>query len=872
MRSLPTSRIAAIVERLNPLLHIDPVLRLPPEITAQIFFYLDSQSLLTASTLSRSWRARALDSQLWRYLFAAEGWNANINQVWHFEDAQREREAEKQRERKSRARPADAVSDAESKSPKKRARESGGFISDDQDTHMVSADSNNEFPATQWSEQHGMVEADDDERMEDVINYDETSNSRLPLSSLSQTTATEPTLDPPVKPSLLLTEFEKSPRINWQYLFKQKRRLEGNWQSGRFTNFQLPHPSHPYEAHAECIYTIQYSGKHLVSGSRDKTLRRWNLDTQRLALPPLRGHEASVLCLQFDASPRQDVIISGGSDCHIIIWQFSTGKLLRKVEKAHSESVLNLRFNNKYLITCSKDKTIKVWNRESLLPTDDAYPKRIHNSASARYPQHIINVSGLDDIHRMDFKPLMEYSLLMTLHGHTAAVNAIQILDDQIVSASGDRHIKVWDVKTGTCQKTITGHQKGIACVQFDGRRIVSGSSDETVRIFDASSGAEVACLRGHAELVRTVQPCFGDIPGNRAEEEAEAREIDRRFLASTNGGTQTQNLTSEQWRNRNAGSRDVADIFAYGAKLPPGGGGSRWARIVSGSYDETIIIWKRDSKGKWIPAHQLNQWEAIMRAGGQPRFMPAQNVPQTGNRRPGQGNRAQRQANVQAVQQQHAVVHQAGATPPTAAQIPHPALNNVSTGRSRTASPVESTGSLAANVSSSSSTVSASSSRQAQQTPTSNPTPSQSNPQPIPHQGRTTTANTPFASSSATVTHPSTHVQQTQQIPLALARHLAQVHQLDNTQVQSATNQNAAATAATVQQAHHRPAGHHHHHHNHRGERHATSPANARVYKLQFDSRRIICCSQDPTIVGWDFANGDREIEIASEFFGEEG
>jgi F-box and WD-40 domain protein 1/11 len=43
-------------------------------------------------------------------------------------------------------------------------------------------------------------------------------------------------------------------------------------------------------------------------------------------------------------------------------------------------------------------------------------------------------------------------------------------------------------------------------------------------------------------------------------------------------------------------------------------------------------------------------------------------------------------------------------------------------------------------------------------------------------------------------------------------------------------------------------------------------------VYKLQFDSRRIICCSQDPTIVGWDFANGDREIEIASEFFGEEG
>jgi len=46
----------------------------------------------------------------------------------------------------------------------------------------------------------------------------------------------------------------------------------------------------------------------------------------------------------------------------------------------------------------------------------------------------------------------------------------------------------------------------------------------------------------------------------------------------------------------------------------------------------------------------------------------------------------------------------------------------------------------------------------------------------------------------------------------------------------------------------------------------------NSRVFKLQFDARRIICCSQDPTIVGWDFANGDAEIEEASRFFGEEG
>lgn len=41
-----------------------------------------------------------------------------------------------------------------------------------------------------------------------------------------------------------------------------------------------------------------------------------------------------------------------------------------------------------------------------------------------------------------------------------------------------------------------------------------------------------------------------------------------------------------------------------------------------------------------------------------------------------------------------------------------------------------------------------------------------------------------------------------------------------------------------------------------------------ARVFKLQFDARKIVCCSQAPVIVGWDFCNGDKELEGASRFF----
>lgn len=47
-----------------------------------------------------------------------------------------------------------------------------------------------------------------------------------------------------------------------------------------------------------------------------------------------------------------------------------------------------------------------------------------------------------------------------------------------------------------------------------------------------------------------------------------------------------------------------------------------------------------------------------------------------------------------------------------------------------------------------------------------------------------------------------------------------------------------------------------------------AQENAPARVFKLQFDARKIVCCTQAPVIVGWDFCNGDAELEEAARFF----
>ncbi|KAF2471820.1 WD40 repeat-like protein [Lindgomyces ingoldianus] len=837
LRSLRTSSIAAIVEKLNPLLHLDPVIHLPPEITFQIFSYLTPQTLLRASTLSRTWRTRVMDSPLWKVLFRLEGWNSNFPQVRAFEERQKMRRSET-KERKTRARGAEEM-DYEKPTTKKRLRERtifGDGTSSDSGIHNrlepLSLDGSRDILPS-WGEQHGVVEVDDsptikvEDKMEGIAYHDSSSTTTPTAASFrrmrkginqNDEPAISPTapspMDPPIRPSLLLPS-SPEPRINWQYLYKQKRRLEDNWDAGRFSNFQLPHPSHPTEAHTECVYTIQYSGKYLVSGSRDKSVRIWNLDTLRLIHPPLMGHTASVLCLQFDERPDQDIVISAGSDCRVILWRFSTGEMIKEIKDAHSESVLNLRFDDRYLVTCSKDKTIKVWNRKEIWPTNDAYPSSTTKS-SAKFPAYIINMAHHVENQHLHFKPLEPYTLLMTLEGHGAAVNAIQILEGQIVSASGDRSVKVWDVRTGACQRTFSGHSKGIACVQFDGRRIVSGSSDETVRIFDRATGAEVACLQGHANLVRTVQAQFGDLPGNEEELEAEARAVDHSFFEAQRKGLITQEMSRAQRRARNAGSRDPKALFAYGAKLPPGGGGSKWARIVSGSYDETVIIWKKGPDGAWVKSKILYQNEAVRAAGGRPRRAVAPNRPNTVNQNQHQqqnaGNPSAQNAppNFQALAQQAQAQAQAAQSLAQQAQALHAA--------SQTMQQVN------------------------QPPPTATVT-----------VNTTTTLNVATtANQMATTNGPATGGAYQQQQPQQQA-------------------QAPAPAPAPNAGPHHHHHGTHHHHHPFAGPLN-TQGTNSRVFKLQFDARRIICCSQDPTIVGWDFANGDKEIILASQFFGESG
>lgn len=901
LSNLPTSAISEIVERQSPRLYIDFIRKLPPEICLRILSYLDPATLIKVIQTCRAWCDLALDSKLWERLYYLEGWHAIQTEI-------------ESSEAKVNVGLNDSIShlhriqNAEGQTSKIRAiihdtdDRDADVAMTDHDRSLDRSDSNGSWslfgsPNSSFTRSRMLSMSDLDSDGPSLRRADTELSQEQRVRRRDPHIPTERSLPPILPPqdpralrrsTLWMWDANRSRyRINWKYLYDMRRRLESNWELGKFSTFQFPHPLHPEEGHSECIYSLQFDSNFLVSGSRDNTMRIWNIHTRRLIRPPLAEHSGSVLCLQFDADPQEDLLVSGSSDSDVIIWKFSTGEVIQKLRSAHTESVLNVRFDKRILVTSSKDKTIKIFNRHPLRHGDMGYNETLVNPVGINVRRY-----GYEPDLALELPVIPPFTAIAKLEGHGAAVNAIQVRDEKVISVSGDRQIKVWDWPKQFCVRTIPAHDKGIACVEFDGRRIVSGSSDHKVYIFDAVTGVNVADLRGHTALVRTVQAGFGDLPYSKIEDELEARRADAERVR--NGVVDLGERASRPSRRRAAhGGPRPHETMSYGAKLPEGGGGGRlYGRIVSGSYDHSIIVWRRDKEGGWVPAHHLRQEEAA--AAAQRQAVSSLQAPSMAL---GELDQAPSYAPIR-----HLVPQ-----PPTAAgyqlssmsQVATLPLPNVHDAQPYLASSVYTAlidqvvpagpvaleraltnypGILAYN-----NYLQAIIQREASgpvrerlievvtealfsATNTqwlNNPNGSSQGSR----MGQSFTGNAPTSSVVALASSSSA----------ASSAQPPQPSPTETPQPQPAQT----VTATPAMQPHH-PATQAHDN-GHAPEQAAAMPAATmlagplvnvventpqRIFKLQFDARKIICCSQSPIIVGWDFCNGDPELEEASRFF----
>ncbi|KAG2176980.1 hypothetical protein INT43_007634 [Umbelopsis isabellina] len=474
--TVPTSGVLAVVERLTPLLHKDLLALLPYEVSLHILSFTDINTLTSACQVSRQWRKLSQDQLLWRKLYFIKGWSVDQMAIKRYIGGETAIVCESSQE---------DVKDMESidsESTSSKALTAVPLARTTAPLYNPSAVPT--MPGTpQASRLHSLRRPGElltrlRHRRSSPLTPSLPGRVRHSGSSSSLTARLQPddpsssmdedmdemdaSSDQTVDSEELVHEIHRHPitgarMINWKHLYQQRYLLEQRWSTGNYKLREISSGASRQDAHTAGIYCIQFDDQKIVSGSRDHTIKIWDIGTGA-CIRTLWQHTQSVLCLQYD----DRYIISGSSDNTIKQWDINTGELIRSLN-GHTESVLNLRFNEKYIVSCSKDRTVRVWD---------------------------VNTGAL----------------VRRLIGHRAAVNACQFNDNLVVSASGDRTIKLWDIETGECLRTFDSHSRGIACVQFDGHIIVSGSSDQTIKVWDAASGECLQTLTGHSSLVRTVQ------------------------------------------------------------------------------------------------------------------------------------------------------------------------------------------------------------------------------------------------------------------------------------------------------------------------------------------------------------------------------
>lgn len=98
----------------------------------------------------------------------------------------------------------------------------------------------------------------------------------------------------------------------------------------------------------------------LASGSRDKTIRLWDV-LKGTCLAVFKGHDNWVRMLVFSGSGKY--LYSVSDDKSIRLWELATGGCSKKVLEAHAHFILCLGVNPRFpmLATGSVDKSVKVW-------------------------------------------------------------------------------------------------------------------------------------------------------------------------------------------------------------------------------------------------------------------------------------------------------------------------------------------------------------------------------------------------------------------------------------------------------------------------------------------------------------------------------
>ncbi|CAB3988481.1 Kinesin KIF21A [Paramuricea clavata] len=143
--------------------------------------------------------------------------------------------------------------------------------------------------------------------------------------------------------------------------------------SGTLSGIQTPIQTFE-PPHYDGVQSLALQGNNLFSGSRDNSIKKWNLSTQQVQQNLISAHKDWVCSLDFLCS--HNVLLSGCRGGVLKLWEPETCQEIGEI-KAHRHPINAIATNSSFVFTASSDRLIRVWKATEIL--DEQLSQMNHN-------------------------------------------------------------------------------------------------------------------------------------------------------------------------------------------------------------------------------------------------------------------------------------------------------------------------------------------------------------------------------------------------------------------------------------------------------------------------------------------------------------
>lgn len=289
----------------------------------------------------------------------------------------------------------------------------------------------------------------------------------------------------PMFPDMILSSSRDHSLIVWKLLRED-------------TNYGVPIKQLTGHNHFINDVVMSSDGQFALSGSWDKTLRLWDLGSQKTTRM-FKGHTKDVMSVAFSADNRQ--IVSGSRDRTIKLWNTLGVCKYTIQDEGHSDWVSCVRFSpntaNPIIVSSSWDKKVKVWNLTNCKLKTNHFGHSGYLNCVTVSPDGSLCASGGKDGNAMLWD-LNEGKHLYTLDGGSI-INALCFSPNRywLCAATGSS-VKIWDLEGKVVvdelrQEVISKSEPpNCTCLAWsaDGQTLFAGYTDNLIRVWQVSMAA----------------------------------------------------------------------------------------------------------------------------------------------------------------------------------------------------------------------------------------------------------------------------------------------------------------------------------------------------------------------------------------------